>query len=132
MKSYWLIIVFTFISCNKEHNVIGSYVSKSPTTMEATSIMYLKGYYPFLEIPDDYIKLIIEKDSTFLYIINNKEHFGRWKVNGRVLILDYTDVSRDDLELKILNKKLYNITEATLCKSKKRMMRLMLLKKTLP
>lgn len=132
MKSYWLIIVFAFISCNKEHNVIGSYVSRTATNMEAIKLMYLKGYYPFLETYDDYIKLIIEKDSTFLYIINGKEHSGRWKVNGRALILDYTDVSRDDLELKILNNKLYNITEVTLCKSKKRMMSLMLLKKTLP
>ncbi|WP_458846237.1 hypothetical protein [Flavobacterium hauense] len=78
---------------------------------------------------DNDVKLIIEKDSTFLYSVNSKGNSGRWKVNGKTLILDFTDVSRDDLELKIKNNKLYNISERTLCKSKEKMMCLLLLEK---
>ncbi|ALM49045.1 hypothetical protein AMR72_09180 [Flavobacterium psychrophilum] len=128
-RGFIIIIVSLLAFCLKEKTVVGTYVSRRATSMEAVRLMYLKGYYPFLEIPDDYIKLIIKKDSTFLYTINSKEHSGIWSVNGRILILDYTETSIDDLNLKIRDKKLYNITEATLCKSKEKMMRLLLLKK---
>jgi len=131
MKLYSILFILPFliISCAQSKTTVGTYVSRTATDMEAIRIMYLKGYFPFLEIPDDYIKLTIEKDSTFLYVINNKKHFGRWKVTGKTLTLHYSEDSMDDLKLKIRNDKLYNITEATLCKSKKKMMRLMLLEK---
>jgi len=129
-KSFIIIILVSLLAfCFKEKTVVGTYISRRATNMEAIRLMYLKGYFPFLEIPDDYIKLTIEKDSTFLYTINSKEHSGRWRVNSKILILDYADASIQDLELKIRNNKLYNVTEATLCKSKEKMMRLMLLEK---
>ena len=124
-----IIIVSLLASCFKGKTVVGTYVSRRATSMEAIRLMYWKGHSPFFEIPDDYIKLIVEKDSTFLYTINSKEHSGRWRINDRTLILDYTEISRKDLELKIRTDKLYNISEVTLCNSNKKMMELLLLKK---
>lgn len=124
-----LVIVFLVMSRSGDNDIVGVYSSKTATRYEAVSLMYLKGHSPFLEVPDDYIKLRIEKDSSFHYIANKKERSGKWKVKGRTLILDFADVSMDNLELKVRNNKLYNITEATLCHSKEKMMRLMLLKK---
>lgn len=119
--------MLTFSS--REKTVVGTYVSRTATNMEAISLMYLKGHAPFLEMGDNDVKLIIQKDSTFLYSLYSKEHSGRWKVNSKTLILDFTEVSRDNLELKIKNNKLYNISEETLCKSKEKMMCLLLLEK---
>lgn len=124
-----LAIVFLVMSRSGDNDIVGVYSSKTATGYEAVSLMYLKGYSPFLEVPDDYIKLKIERDSTFLYTINSKEYSGRWKVDGKTLILDHTDASKDDLELKVRNNKLYNISEVTLCNSKEKMMRLMLFRK---
>ena len=128
-KSYIIVIVSLLILSCKDETVCGTYISRAPTTMETISLMYSRGYYEFLYPDNNAVKLVIEKDSTFLYITKRKEHSGRWKVNGRILTLDYNDASIDDFDLKIRNNKLYNITEATLCKSKKKMMEIILLKK---
>ncbi|MHA3789638.1 hypothetical protein ACX0HA_15620 [Flavobacterium hauense] len=129
-KSFLVIIIISLLTFSLgEKTIVGTYASRTATNMEAISLMYLRGYYPFLEMGDNDVKLIIEKDSTFLYSVNSKGNSGRWKVNGKTLILDFTDVSRDDLELKIKNNKLYNISERTLCKSKEKMMCLLLLEK---
>ncbi|RDI08588.1 hypothetical protein DEU42_110121 [Flavobacterium sp. AG291] len=124
---FTLLIVAT--GCSTSKTVVGIYTSRGPSSMETLSLMYSRGYFEFLYDFDDYIKLKIDNDSTFVYSIKKKDYPGRWKVKGKTLILNYTDASREDLQLKIRNNKLCNITEETLCKSKQKMMRLMLLEK---
>jgi len=130
MKFYNIIVSVSLLilSC-KDETVCGTYISRAPTTMETISLMYSRGYYDYIYPDNNAVKLVIEKDSTFLYITKRKEFPGRWSVKGRTLTLDYNDASIDDFDLKIRNNKLYNITEATLCNSNEKMMRLLLLKK---
>lgn len=105
-----------FLSCDKKVDVSGIYISKAPSQMEKIKLMYTNGDFNFLytDSGNDTVKL--NKDKTFLFSqllckAGDVKQEGMWSLEGDKLHLNFSDSTRNDINMIVGNGIIYFIDD---------------------